>query len=733
MRELIGIIGCEVAQVELRSGDRPEHRRRKCKLSCIWVTAALIACSGRVEPIADTPDLGLPPVREPGVELCPQTIPVTAPEQTWSPIGLSGAKINVVLPLPDGVVLAATGATRALGSPGHLRPGIYRSTDDGRQFSRVFERVGGEVRSLVASADGAIYATISAVAPGGQGGVYTSLDQGESWAPMQEGLPSWARPHSLAWAAGAPARLYLLAEGNELDPGAAVSTLFLKEGEGPWTVLPAVGIDPVPGGALTALATSADGALLYAADGARLYVSADAGQNFTVIELDEVSSPTGFVQVTGIFPGPGPSGRLFLATPEQGLFERVAPEESFFRKSGLPRAPIRALAFDGDRIWVATEGQGLYELSGGAFVPVAACLEEELVTTVAARGESIFVGTLGAGVFRKEGSTFVASRGFEELEGQILVRDTPSGKTAWYLGPAGLFRLRADRSAWDRVHLGSTHVDLVDLAAVDAETWLLASDEDRYEGGDRALGVLRLEPHAKTAASGFDGRHFGRVLSGAGGPSYVLQVRSPRDRPSEGTFGLFRSEDQGRTFVRTAYRSEDSYPSYPYFFTSAPAALTPNGTLLVGALASADPIERSLYRSEDQGQTWASVWSDAGRESPFAEANGVYADGAGRVVIAGRDRRAFLWRSDDDGRTFTSSVSNFPEEVSSIFDVGLVDDGRVVVAAGAAGVWASEDGESFSALGDALEANAHAVAVLPGTPTLVFVSTKERGILWRSW
>lgn len=732
MRELIGTIDCVVARAEERSGDRPNVVSAKCKLSCIWAASVFFACSGRVEPITTPTDAGTPPIVEPAVELCPQVIPVTAPDEVWRPIGLSGAKINVVLPLADGVVLAATGATRPLGSAGHLRPGIYRSTDDGRQFSRAWELAGTEVRSLVASPDGVIYAATAAVAAGGQGGVLSSDDHGQSWTSMQVGLPSWARPHSLAWAPGQPGRLYLLAQGSELDPGAAVTNLFVKAGDAPWVLLPAQGVDPVPGGALTALATSSDGVRLYVADGARLYVSEDGGQNFAVISLDEVSAPTGFVQITGIFPGPGASGRLFLATPEQGLL-RGAEGGPFSRMSGLPRAPIRALAFDGDRVWVATEGQGLYALSGETFVPVAACLEEELVTTVAARGEAIFVGTAGGGVFRREGPTFIASQGFDELEGKIVVHDTPSGPSAWYLGPAGLYHLRSDRSAWERVHLGSTHVDLVDVAAVDDQVWLFASDEDRYEGGDRALGVLRLESGATTAASGFDGRHYGRVLSEVGGPSYVLQVRSPRERPSEGSFGLYRSDDQGRSFVRTNYRSEDSYPSYPYFFSSAPAALTPSGVLLVGALASADPVERSLLRSEDQGQTWAAVWTDADRQSPFAEANGVYADGAGRVVIAGRDRRPFLWQSHDDGRTFTSSVSNFPAEVSSIFDVGLVDDGRVVVAAGVAGVWAAEDGANFSALGDPLLASAQLVAVLPGSPTLVFVSTKERGILWRRW
>lgn len=701
---------------------------RTLSLAAVFVAG----CSGEVQPISPV-DAGTTPNPPPGEDPCALSVPAPAPRGSWAALPISGAKINAILPLADGTLVVATGATRPLGSPGVNRPGLYRSSDQGQTFTRVAEQPGAELTSLVEGPAGEVWAAYSAIATGGTAGILHSPDGGRTFTPSAPGLPSWARPRALAFAPGATPRLFLLAEGSEVDPGAAVSSLFRKEGAGDWVLLAAEGINPDPGGALTAIAAAPDGQTLYAADGARFWVSTDDGDHFSDVDLSEVFAPTGFGRITGIFPDPRGAGRLFLASPDVGLLERPDGTAPFRRRSGLPSAPVRSVAFDAEAMWIATEGQGLYRLDDVGFTQIGACLEQEIVTTVAAQAGRRWVGTAGSGVLRFGGERFVPSTGFGELEGRVVVRPGPSGPVAWLLSPAGVFRWRGDRSAWDRVRLGATHLDVADVVQLEGGALLYATDEDLYEGGERALGVLRVEQGAPTAASGLSGRHFRRLLAQSGGPSYVLQVRSPAERPEGGDFGLYRSEDAGRSFSRTTYGTTDNYPSYPYAFDVSPAAISAAGTLLVGSLASDAPLSRALLRSDDQGATFTAVWSDAALTSPFAEVNGVYADPAGRVAITGRDQGPFLLLSDDDGRTFTSSVTTFPAGVLSILDAELLSGGAAALAGGAAGVLVAEDGLDYSVLGPELMATAHQVAVLPGTPRVVFVSTKERGVLWRTW
>lgn len=114
--------------------------------------------------------------------------------------------------------------------PGYLywgtvgeKGGIYRSTDDGRSWTKVF-RQSGAIFDMVAANDGAIYATGAL----NGGAVFVSKDHGDSWAavarfPGAETIKGIAVHPSIAgvvvvsttsWSGRAPQQIYLTVNGG---------------------------------------------------------------------------------------------------------------------------------------------------------------------------------------------------------------------------------------------------------------------------------------------------------------------------------------------------------------------------------------------------------------------------------------------------------------------------------------------------------------------------------------
>ncbi|MEO1526220.1 MAG: glycosyl hydrolase [Planctomycetota bacterium] len=148
--------------------------------------------------------------------------------KTWEHLGLTEtehiARIVIHPRDPDVVYVAAQGALHA---PSQSR-GIYRSIDGGKNWERVHfvnELTGCSELSMDISNPRVLFATMWEhqrkpwiVVSGGEGsGVYKSTDGGDTWEPIEEGLPEEKGKGAIAVSRSNPDKVYLLLESDTLE------------------------------------------------------------------------------------------------------------------------------------------------------------------------------------------------------------------------------------------------------------------------------------------------------------------------------------------------------------------------------------------------------------------------------------------------------------------------------------------------------------------------------------
>ncbi|MFO0727847.1 MAG: hypothetical protein U1E65_28975 [Myxococcota bacterium] len=703
--------------------------------ACLVLLLLSSACSGAIgiegrDGGGTNPDAGTDVVPPTGG--CPARGAVT-PGASFGPLGVSGGNVRVVHALGGGTLLAATAASQGPAGRPLRASGLYRSGNGGRTFDRVLADV--EVQSIVGTTR--IYAAVGGLSANGMDGVYVSEDDGKTFSRFSDGLFPGARPRRLALAPGAPERVYLLVEGVASDPGAAVTSLYLRDNGGSWTALAGAGFDPASGGPVRAIAADPQNRdRVVALDGAGFYDSQDAGANFMRTDFSATFFPMGARNVSGVWLDPGRPGRVLVATAgPDGLFESGDGGRTFALVRGSPSDPIYDVAVGADSTWLATESHGLMRSTDGqTYQTLGACVSGLSVSAVALAGDAVFVGTAGGGVFRSadRGQSFAPSEeGMDELFGRVFVR----GDRAWLSSPAGLFRLSADRRRFDFIFSAGPR-SIVDLAIdpADPNRILLATDEDQTEhaGDAQAVLILSLDSGALVPASGFTGRNVARVIFDPTRPDrvYAFQRRGTREDPQGTRIGVFVSQDRGQSFAPTDLVGYDSFPAYPYAFTSSPLVVGLDGAVFAGTLADGIPPPKAIWRSLAAGANPTQVWNDADDTDVDRAANGLYVDPAGALWVAGRTKGALLSKSSDGGGSFMPVAMADPMRMQSVVDVAFGAGTEVLVAAGAEVLYA-QDGAHFTDLGAGFS-NAYSAAILPGSPAIFFVSTMGEGLRWRA-
>jgi len=180
-------------------------------------------------------------------------------------------------------------------------------------------------------------------------------------------------------------------------------------------------------------------------------------------------------------------------------------------------------------------------------------------------------------------------------------------------------------------------------------------------------------------------------------PDLVLAATSGIDHRQEGARGVFRSADGGRTWTLVLNAQPESGATYLSWASDDPRVIfaTVTQTYLAPGVSSRSLFEHprptSLYKSSDEGLTWAKL---KGRDQPELL-------GATTVAVGTQARRVYmlnttgLYRSDDGGaswsvatkRIYTSSkqVLVDPHDPDVVYTMGTcvyksTDGGRTLVA-----------------------------------------------------
>jgi hypothetical protein len=664
------------------------------------------------------------------------------PGPAWEPIGPSGGYAASVLALGGGVVLAGTGFTRGFEQLQLSGGAIYRSTDSAKTFTRVRQFSDTTVASFVQiPGTTRVYAGVGSLSGSPDDGVWVSNDNGQTFTQDSAGLITPARVRRLSVAAGATERVYAMVEGTAANPLNAVASLCRRDAGGMWTLQTMTGVNASPGGpALAMVADVTDPNTVYLADGARFYVSNDAGATFTAITLFD----GGLAEVDGLFADPSNAQHLLMTTLNTGLLEST-DKGSSFNQTPVSTAATFALVANG-RIFVGTDGAGLQVGTAGVYAGVSECPNLPNVRAVSVapdNANSVFIGTVGGGVLASSdgANTFLAQQsGITEILGQVAVTGSSTSPTVWILAPAGIFQSTNLGSQWNRIGPsgGALPWSAIVQDPANPTRYLLATDEDMYEGGGSGVGVVSLSTAngATQVATGFSGDS---VVTVAFDPSlktrvYAYQKQTIDEYGTTVPTGLFVSLDSGATFSGTAMLSTNL--NLTSWFLTSPLALWTDGTIYFGT--NVQPLGLGqLWKSSNQGQTYSTVWAatetgpDGGTIAPWLPM-GVNLDSTGAVYLVGRQNYIAIMKSIDQGATFIPLGTGLTGLDLLGNGLAISSTGGIVIATWAGAFYAS-DGMTFTDFntGFAQVPVVWSVTIAPGTTPTVFAVT-DQGIFRRT-
>jgi photosystem II stability/assembly factor-like uncharacterized protein len=598
--------------------------------------------------------------------LCALSAPLAAqPEPERLP--LWGGTVSEIHHAAGGAVLAFATGREFVGVDNVL----FRSTDGGRTWTRVAFGPGARLGRLAVSSDGDAY-----VVEERDGGavVHRSTDGGATWTarPAPAGLDDGFPPLG-ALAADADGRVFAFAERAPGDDGQVWSS---ADGGATWAAspFPALFFSPV---------AAAGRLLALDQETGSVQVSGDGGMTWTPIAVGPGR---------GTFLRQGPDGAVYAA------FEDTDP-------NGWPTSTSAYRSTDGGGTWTDLEPDRPFRR-----VNWVGCLTDETCWVLSGQTAARFVPG-GEVEFAVDLGPLAYPLGLLAVGGRLLAAD---------LGGRGVLASEDDGATWTPSNVGIDKVHVRDVAVAGGALWALTS---RWDHDADVYGDDRLWRSASGAAWAEVAPPSGRVegdyddLAAFNGELYLSDqgtVFATADGEAwrRGTYGADGSP-HARTFLGTPARlfadgfdglfvsvDGSDWAPFPFpppdirFRDEVSDVAVVDGAVLVSALASShDPEEgRGLWRSEDEGQTWARALDDPARPSV-----GPLAVLPGGTVLAGSPRTGrrhpgSLYRSVDGGRTFAA--------VSGLDDVRAlaVGAGAVLAGTGRAVHRSTDGGASWSAL-----------------------------------
>ena len=567
-----------------------------------------------------------------------------------------------------------------------------------------WQRVGPGLAGVMApvaadpSGAGALYiATMS-------GGVRRSLDNGETWTSVNNGLANLATS-ALAVDAGGPQSLYVGTVGGgayKSDDGGESWRLMTGGIQG-LIVHPLVA-DPVHAGVAYA------GTL-----GGSLRKTVDGGNTWPVVF-------TGNRGIFGIAIDPNHSDVVYFGTVGGGAFKSGNAGASWTPMSALKPRVIWTVTVDpaeSQIVYAGSNEDGVWKSSNGgaSWSPVTSAYQLPAIYSLAvvpvAGGPSVvFAGTAGAGIWKSvDGGTTWAATG---LSGRMCLSLSTDSSSALYAG--------TDEEAHISRDLGGTWTNIDHgLGGADAFGYALVVDPAGHRPGN---APLHSRAPARVLLSTNEG---GLKISRNGGARWETatgiqsrQIRQVAFDPTDpnrvyaGSFlagGVFTSVDGGMTWTRHRLGSE-----IVYVWAIAIDRAGPN---IVYAGTNGD----GLFKSTDYGETWAALAS--GGSSPVVQGVTIDPTDSRRLFVA---KPTGVYLSENSGATWT--------QVLTLASWGITIDGSdpsiVFITTKTSGVFRSLDGgHTFAAssvgLGSLTMGRAAQVTIDPTDSQVMYVGSEAHG------
>jgi photosystem II stability/assembly factor-like uncharacterized protein len=626
-------------------------------------------------------------------------------------------------------------------------PGIHAESSSAAQ--RAWEHVGPGLAGVMAPvaadpiARGTIYIATMA------GGIRRSLDNGETWATVNNGLAALATS-ALAVDAAGPQTVYVGTVGGgayKSDDGGE-SWHALAGGIQGLIVHPLVA-DPINPGVVYA------GTL-----GGSMRKTVDGGNTWPVVF-------TGTRGIFGIAIDPNHSEVVYFGTVGAGAFKSSNAGSSWTAMSTLTPRVICTVAVDpGDSqvVYAGSNEDGVWKSSnaGVSWSPVTGTYQLPAIYALAVipveGGPSIvFAGTAGAGIWKSvDGGATWEATGLSERMCLALSTDTSS---VLYAG--------TDEEAHVSRDLGETWSNIDHrLGGADAFGYAIVVDPAGHSPGNAPLhsrgparvllstneGGLKMSHNGGArwdTATGIQSREIRQV---------AFDPTNPR-RVYAGSFfagGVFKSVDRGSTWTRHKLGSDIVYvwaiaidgasPNVVYAGTNGEGlfrstdygetwmALASGGTSSVVQGVTIDPADNrrlfvakptGVYLSENAGATWTQVLTSSSW--------GITIDESDPSIVFITTKTNGVFRSFDGGHTFAPSSVGLGSLTMGRAAKVTIDptDTRVMYvgseAHGGGAVYKSYDrGDQWSAANEGIESVAvFALAMDPNEPSVLYVTGPE--------
>lgn len=535
------------------------------------------------------------------------------------------------------------------------------------------------------------------------GGVYKSIDRGESWRPANQGLIN-ATVYAIAIDPRTTATVYLATSGGLLKTTDGARTWHAPSPDFGVRSPRAVAVQP---GSPEAVFVGAD----------KLYYSRDAGATWAAVEGSQPVKAMAFA---------GPDGEVLVT--DRGVYRTGRPVPSLLYETGLPNG-AQALAVD------PSDGDVVYAASGGEFLRSRDGGRTWQVYPIGVYG-SVTINALSLAV-------------------------DPHDPGVLYAGTQrGLYRSVDRGESWETLH-GPLNTPTNILSITEAEKThtvltVLADRADPHQlyVGTQVDGVFRRRP-------GSSWRPSNTGLSSAPIASIQVNAREPDIVYAVGNDQVFRSDDRGREWTGVLrIRAKDDMVDAVVMAPAHPDVLYTTGWLMylrrtedgganwamVGGdmrmpgpmvvswqnpdvLYSGESWGAVLEKSEDGGKTWIRL--DTGLREKVSRLTAMTLDPTNdRIVYVGTDKGVF--KTADGAETWTHLAEGLPPASVSALAIDPVDP-AVVYAGVARTVYRSDDGATtwqFAGSGLPEKGSLTSLAIHPRRPQQVYAGTG--GGVWLS-
>lgn len=432
----------------------------------------------------------------------------------------------------DVVALAVDPRSPSIVYAGTFSNGVFRSVDGGETWAPVNEGLSDWFVSFIAIDRN------SAVYVGTSSGLFKSENAGALWEPLRGGLPPGAI-QDLAIEPGSPPNLYAAAGAFGLYKSGDAGRNWTRFAEG------------LEGHSVSGIAIDANApGILYASTRTSLFRTSDGGSNWRPL-----SAAPSVIQVLEVDPA---SSAVYVGTFD-GLFKSSDLGDTFARvQGGLPQTSIRKLVIGpgpSPILYAATRVEGIFrsddagatwtEADNGipeVFALAALSLSPSSPSTLYA-GLNFFPSANGVFKSTDRGATWFRSSGFFQTQpvGRIATHpDVPGRILAGTI--AGVLVTADGGSTWSAKNLGLSNLQIFELktAPSSASVVYVATGSGLFRSLDAAESWTAVNPTDRSScgALAVDPATASTVYAGCfegGSPPYSYSIRKSTDSGSSWT------------------------------------------------------------------------------------------------------------------------------------------------------------------------------------------------------